>query len=539
MLTSRTHHSDRWKDEPIGEPLVFFDGVPVFSQNGQIYWYRWGVHTFDIRTMRQLCNLPVDHEADHEYPRPRQHHPLRARMFEELRHAMGAKRFSDLIRLHDNCRAIERDATSVFTLAECQTLREDLTSAYVGAQLEPRIDRSRSPFPASRWTHLAVVPGGTGAANATVHFVPEAGDQDIDQPVTAPAAPEQLLRATLASSCYHASTVDLQSHRSISPQWPAAWSDTATTHIGGLPTLLVMEGEDGSVAGVVVRGLMPNRAEVQIADATPEPHDARSYIDALRALQENTEIEGGYKETSIDAASLTEAIETSPESTTGQKFVLVYRQDEWLHGLWNNPLNHRDASPMQLASVADCYGTRISTAKRQARAGLDHARTHQTMVGDYAVLLHALSLLPEHNGLPEGGSYEALPAIEVVCRWWNEHAPPEMRPAACFRIYTWDEATLCFQPEDPEEPAMQADTMAAEPTYALFEQAGYPTRALVFFRGRAYNTLDGDSWTATYFANGDRATTNGIPPDQVDEAWYTLVGLRNCLSQCEAGATEQ
>ena len=105
---------------------------------------------------------------------------------------------------------------------------------------------------------------------------------------------------------------------------------------------------------------------------------------------------GLYKDCDISALSLDDAIAQTPETETGQKDVFVYRDSEWLSGIWNNP-QKPNAFPLKLMSLADFHGLRVSKTKRNKRVGLDVAKVNQTIPGDYDVLCSALRQLPEND----------------------------------------------------------------------------------------------------------------------------------------------
>ncbi|HXD35130.1 MAG TPA: hypothetical protein VN624_00645, partial [Rhodanobacter sp.] len=55
--------ADKEKQVPEGAGIEL-EGKPVRRQRGMIYWYRWGRHTFDVRVMRKVLDLPEKHDAD-------------------------------------------------------------------------------------------------------------------------------------------------------------------------------------------------------------------------------------------------------------------------------------------------------------------------------------------------------------------------------------------------------------------------------------------------------------------------------------------
>lgn len=79
-----------------------FDGVPVKRQSGMIYWYSWGKHTFDIRIMRQVLELPKEHPSDNWFM---DKEPDATKSFNtlmtQLKDALCGKSFSDAMVDHD------------------------------------------------------------------------------------------------------------------------------------------------------------------------------------------------------------------------------------------------------------------------------------------------------------------------------------------------------------------------------------------------------------------------------------------------------
>lgn len=302
----------------------------------------------------------------------------------------------------------------------------------------------------------------------------------------------------------------------------------ASKEFPGYPELVLRETPDGRVRGVAMRE-MRSSYHVRFAGEFVEPEDVDRGIELLRRLAQNDSYGTWKKEADVDAATLDEAIASTPESSVGQKFVLVYRENEWLWGIWNNP-EHPTRVPslagLRLSSVADFHGTRVSAAKRNARPGLDAVRTRQTLTGVYDVLEGAVCLL-EASRLRSSDKqdYEAHPAVSALCEWWNKHAPEGSREAAFARMYVWNETDRIFNACDPEEPAVQAHQAATWTSFALFEHSGMPTVLATFFRGRRFNQGDDHGFATIFTADGSEGTSIGLDVAEVDEAYYGLVGL--------------
>jgi len=305
----------------------------------------------------------------------------------------------------------------------------------------------------------------------------------------------------------------------------------------GIPELVLHESSDGSVTGVAVRE-MRSSYHATFAGKFAEPLEVEEGIAVLRRLAANDKYGSWKKELDVDATSLEEAIESSPESPSGQKFVLLYRGNEWLWGIWNRP-NHpnrsealKDMAGVDLRSVADFHGTRVSAAKRAARPGLDAVRANQTVAGPYQVLEGAIDLLGESRlrSANKKQDYEAHPAVRHLCAWWNGRAPEGSREAGLVRLYVWNEKDRIFNACDPEEPAALANQMEGVRSYALFEYPGMPTVLASFFRGRRFNEDDGEGGTRILAADGSASNWVGLDIAEVDEAYYSLL----CLEQLAA-----
>jgi hypothetical protein len=298
----------------------------------------------------------------------------------------------------------------------------------------------------------------------------------------------------------------------------------------GHPELVLIERPDRRVTGVTVRE-MRSSYHVAFADQFAEPEEVEKGIKTLRGLVANEQYGTWRKDADIDAASLDEAIASSSESPVGQKFVFLYRGNEWVWGIWNNPDHPKRSEALKhlggldLHSVADFHGTRVSAAKRTERPGLDTVRANKTVAGPYTVLEVAIDLLEQSRlSSRDEQDYEAHPAVRHICDWWNRSAPEGSRQAGFVRLYVWNEPDRIFDACDPEEPAALADQLDTWPSYALFEHTGMPTVLGCFYRGRRFNK-DDDGGTTLFAADGTEAWSVGLDAAEVDEAYYSLVGL--------------
>lgn len=304
------------------------------------------------------------------------------------------------------------------------------------------------------------------------------------------------------------------------------------------PVLVLVEREDGRVTGAAMRDPNINITSTQVASRFVEPFEVDAMIDLLKPIEPGDNFMGFTKEANIEATSLDVALRTTPE-TNGQKFVLLYRDAEWLQGLWNN--ESRDGSIVfspdttdkqnhtldkaWLHSMSDLYAIPASIKKRRSRADLDVVHQHKTLTGDYALLTQCVEML-ESSHVGSTCCYENHPAVVSLCCWWNKHAPEPMRKAGIFRLYIWDDEDKYFEAGDPEEPIQTANDMAKQNSYAIFKEDGKPTVSVLFLRGKAFNTPIQTGGTNTYYADGDEFFTIGLDVEDVDESYYSLQGLR-------------
>lgn len=416
---------------------------------------------------------------------------------------------------------VMRDPCRVVTPEACAAVRDHLFAQRCGES--EGIPASSGKPKEPPFLFLAVVPGKEVGTDLSVHVVVNRAAWKWPWNGDARETIASQIRTWLRDTAHADAVVILREHAAMSPAWPVTWNQTAKRQTTDLPVLVLVESEEGQVTGVVMRGMRPDIDEVAMADRCPEADQAQALIARLRALDDKSPAEGGYKEGNVDADSLDTAIATTTQSRSRQKFVVIYRDHEWQAGLWSHP-EVRFTGPLRLHSMGDSYGIRVAKSKSVARPGLEIARASQALAGDYDVLLRAIDQLPPHDDRPEGG-YEEIEAVKTLCRWWNEHAPDHLRPAAAFHLSTWDEDTRQFHDEDRETPPTTADGLASIATYALFEREGEPTRAVTFYRGRAFNT-DNGAFTAIYYADGQLASEVGADLDEVDEAWYGFQGLR-------------
>ena len=393
--------------------------------------------------------------------------------------------------------------------------------------LELRDLISRCTFPADEHGHVhrrfrfvAVTPGGDGA-DATVHINHL---EMVWRLAGVEETPLQYLESVIAHSPFAARKINVAHCR----EWTAPWEITAVDPGRDFPTLILFEHPDRSVDGVLMRE--PHHgSHTDLADAYPERAEALALLADLQALERYQPFMRWYKESNIHAASLDEACAAAPESPVGQKFVVVYRGDEWFFGIWNNPVKiPRDASkPLSLSSIADFHGTRVSKSKLDTRSGLELVKGRETLRGESAVLEFALTVTRKlrQDGVDfKVGEFEAHPGVQSLCTWWNTVAPEPLRSAGCFRLYVWDEKRKVFQAGDPDEPAMDAGVLANCGPFAVFEKPGAPLVAATFYRGREFNVARGGG-SVVFSVNGEEAYDMGLALHEMDEAYYSALGL--------------
>ncbi len=368
--------------------------------------------------------------------------------------------------------------------------------------------------------YVAVVPNDSDGNNATVHYA-------LARPVpitgTFAAEPDDIVRELLAQSPFRLAELQLAEHDVLKDSWPVKWRLTAKDSYSNWPVLVLYEREDKSVYGVVMRSPQLESNAMRFASLYCDPEEVGLILDLLMLMQPDDAFLGWFKESEIAAGDLEEALKATPQTDSGQKFVLLYRVDEWLSGIWNadRPAGER----INLTSLADFHGLPVSLMKKRRRADLEQACDNQTIKGDYDALVRALAAAG--GEMPGAGSdCEGDPAVRILCDWWNGTAPNGMRHAGALRIYVWSDERRVFLPGDPEEPGLSAEVLATQPSYALFQEPGKPTVAVVFLRGREHNAALPNGSTQILFANGNPCCVIALPKTAVDEAFHSAQGLR-------------
>lgn len=403
---------------------------------------------------------------------------------------------------------------------QCNELRDLLFAA-----------RFPSGYKEAVFRYLTVELGGIANedAAATIHY---AYAPPVWERAGETSDAESFLMDRIAETPYLNERIALKYHDYLRDGWPMAWEHTAKASTNDFPLLVLRELADGKVTGVLMRNSHTGRTAEKVADAYVEHDEVTHILGELRYMPRNNRYFSWYKDSNIDAPSLEAAIAATPETDAQQKEILLYRGDEWLYGIWNNPEKKRFTEDLRLSSVADFHGTRVSAAKRKTRTGIEAVTQCQTIPGDTAVLLEALDLLQPNDLKTYSMNYEEAPAIKRLCAWWNAHAPEAMRHAAFCRAYIWSESESIFLPGDPEEPALQSTILAEEGSYAMFKHRGWPVVVLQFYRGQEFNKDTGGG-TQTYLANNKEGMDIGLDIDEVDEAYYSLLGLQAVQDEWE------
>lgn len=375
---------------------------------------------------------------------------------------------------------------------------------------------------------LAVEPDPEGVQDAVVHY---AYNEPTWERAGLDISPEVYLKNLLATSAFSSSKVTFLWHPYHA--WSLPWGHTAKADGDNFPTLVLMEHPDDRVSGVLMSDSHTAHSEGQLAKVAFEPEEVSALLAQMQAEPEHTRRWGLYKVSNIEAASIEAALAASPSTVVGQKHVILYRGSEWLHGFWNDPAKMKEGEDraLNLSSIADFYGTPVSQAKKASRLGMANIRHHFTLHGDYALLDQAMAALADMGG-QISGDIELGHPLKIICDWWNASVPEALRPAAMFRVYVWNEESRTFVAGDPDEPAIQAANMTTEmANWALFEAAGRPPVALCFSRSRSFNTRAEYNGTQVYYADGSPGYEIGQPISEVDEAYYSQVGLNFLASQ--------
>jgi len=83
---------------------IMVDGKPVYQLIGMIYWFSWGDHVFDIRSMREVLGLKTEYKIDTDFSNS---HRV-CKMISKLLDVKGDSNFKDLMKSHDNLISAEQ-----------------------------------------------------------------------------------------------------------------------------------------------------------------------------------------------------------------------------------------------------------------------------------------------------------------------------------------------------------------------------------------------------------------------------------------------
>ena len=258
--------------------------------------------------------------------------------------------------------------------------------------------------------YVAVVPNDSDVKSATVHYA-------LARPVpitgTFAAEPDDIVRELLAQSPFRSAELHLAEHDVLKDSWPVKWGLTAKDSLSNWPVLVLSERDDKSVYGVVMRSPNLESNALRFASLYCDPEEVGLILDLLMLMQPDDAFLGWFKESEIAASDLEQALAATPQTDAGQKFVLLYRTDEWLSGIWNadRPIVER----INLTSLADFHGIPVSLAKKRRRADLEQACDNQTVTGDYDALVKALTAA--------GGEMPSRGMRLVERRGTRRHAP--------------------------------------------------------------------------------------------------------------------
>lgn len=151
----------------------------------------------------------------------------------------------------------------------------------------------------------------------------------------------------------------------------------------------------------------------------------------------------------------------------------------------------------------------------------------QTVPGDWAVLARAMGWLHiSERGLAD---VEYHLALRTLADWWDKQAHPK-KPAAFARLYQWKARQQKFVSLSGEDPGFTVDEVPVDAPFAMFEPpAGTVSGPIlaIFFQGSAGFTQDRLAGVGVHYTNGKLAYSVGCDLDQMNEAQYGLVGLRN------------
>ncbi|MEX6867017.1 hypothetical protein AB2D15_33220 [Pseudomonas aeruginosa] len=375
--------------------------------------------------------------------------------------------------------------------------------------------------------YLAVLPGEDAGTACVVHFAYAAPRWERAGQPSDVAHAKSVLHGLIEALGGEYGTCEVVCHPYLVSGWPIDWALTAKHSSDNFPTLVLMKLEDGRVAGALMRDPKYGNFTRQWADRFVEPDEVGRAILGLQDLKQHDYCLGLYMEHCVAFDSLEDAIEQTPQSPQGQKAVLIYQDDEWLSGIWNNPSSDiaPGLAPLTLTSVSAHWNVPASAKKLAGREGLDGVREHACLKGSHVDLQRAIELL---SSVADSSieDFEQLAPVKALCEWWNRNVGPERNKAGAFQLFQWDYKNRQFNPCSGEPHPWSPQAIIAQGDYALFEAEGLPTLVAVFSRGRAFN-VESEIGTQTFLASGHPGAELGLDLHEVDEAVWSYEALRN------------
>lgn len=311
--------------------------------------------------------------------------------------------------------------------------------------------------------------------------------------------------------------------------WHFPWDLTSKESINNFPLLILIEKDNDSVDGVLMRNTHNQQIEKNIAEKYFEKSDVLNLIDELKDLPKNENFLSIYKDKNISANSLEETYPIIDYSEGQQAQILIYQNNEWLFGTVEK--DNAQYVNGNFFKVSDFYGLPASKQIINMREDIDSVVVNQTIPGDEEVIYKAIHQLNAINQIP-GITPEDFPPFKTIWQWWNDNAPKNMKDARLFHIYIWNPENRLFIAGNDFEPANKPENISKIPTYSLFTLKNKLTVVIAFFKGEEHFKQIGNS-VQTFYADGSEAWEIGGSINELNETYYCLSGLQKIADKIE------
>lgn len=153
-----------------------------------------------------------------------------------------------------------------------------------------------------------------------------------------------------------------------------------------------------------------------------------------------------------------------------------------------------------------------------------------TLVGHWELMEQALELSGQVGRTFRHRSYEEADAVQLLCNWWNAHAPEGQRESRAFFVAVMSDDMVSYMGYS-ECPEMFPRDFLKNASYALFPSPKGFCYLIQFVQGSQTHTTSKRGIT-TYQANGQEMWTVGTD-DSLEESHYAIDGLHRLKKDYE------